>query len=168
MAPTEAAARSAMAPALLPRRVVERVYLTYDRGMPLVHLSREAASEKDPDLVASMFDAIEAFMEDAFASMHAGTVRSIEIGERCHVAFGKGRWLLLYVMYRGRESNRLEDRVIRNVHELESRFAPLLRAWNGDMGDIEPIKQVLREEWGVPEERDVFQLAAAALPEPPA
>lgn len=146
-----------MAPALLPHRVIERVYLTYDRGMPLVHLSREPESEKDPDLVASMFDAIQAFMDDAFRTMHAGTVRSMEIGERCHVAFGKGHWLLLYVMYRGRESNRLEDRVIRNVHELEAQFEPTLKSWNGDMKDVEPIKELLKAEWGVPEEIEMFQ-----------
>lgn len=156
-----------MAPSLLPRRVIERVYLTYDRGMPLVHLSRASSSDKDPDLVASMFDAIEAFMEDAFRDMHAGTVRSMEIGERCHVAFGKGHWLLLYVMYRGRESNRLEDRVIRNVHQLESRFAPLLRSWNGDMKDVEPLKQVLKEEWGVPEDLAPFHPTTPALLEDP-
>ena len=154
-----------MVPTLLHPRVVERVYLTYDRGLPLVHLSREATSEKDPDLVASMFDAIQAFMDDAFADMHAGTVRSMEVGPRCHVAFGKGKWLLLYVMYRGRESNRLEDRVIRNVHELEARFEPLLRRWNGDMKDVQPLKEVLKEEWGVPEEQVPF---APAAPEPPA
>ena len=153
-----------MAPALLSRRVIERVYLTYDRGMPLVHLSRASGSDKDPDLVASMFDAVQAFMEDAFRDMHAGTVRSMEIGDRCHVAFGKGRWLLLYVMYRGHESNRLEDRVIRNVHELESQFAPLLRSWNGDMREVEPLKERLKAEWGVPEERETFN----PTPTPPA
>ena len=145
-----------MAFGFLARRVIERVYLTYDRGLPLVHLSRAARSDKDPDLVASMFDAIEAFMEDAFHDMHAGTIRSMEIGDRCHVAFGKGRWLLLYVLYRGRESNRLEDRVIRNVRELDARFAPLLRSWSGDMRDVEPIKARLRDEWGVPEEQETF------------
>lgn len=150
-----------MAPSLLPHRVIERVYLTYDRGMPLVHLSREPSSEKDPDIVASMFDAVEAFMEDAFHSMHAGIVRSVEIGERCHVAFGKGQWLLLYVMYRGRESNRLEDRVIRNVHELESRFGPVLKSWDGDMSKVEPLKEILKQEWGVPEEVAVFQPAVS-------
>ena len=157
-----------MAPAFLPRRTIERVYLTYDRGMPLVHLSREPSSEKDPDLVASMFDAIQAFMDDAFHDMHAGTVRSMEVGERCHVAFGKGHWLLLYVMYRGRESNRLEDRVIRNVHELEARFAPLLQSWNGDMKDVEPLVQTLKDEWGVPEEHAVFRPTMSELAsEPP-
>lgn len=156
-----------MTPALLPHRVIERVYLTYDRGMPLVHLSREPSSEKDPDLVASMFDAIQAFMDDAFHNMHAGTVRSMEIGERCHVAFGKGHWLLLYVMYRGRESNHLEDRVIRNVHELEAQFEPLLRSWSGDMKEVEPIKALLKEEWGVPEELETFQPRSFVTTDPP-
>ncbi len=153
-------------PSLLHPRVIERVYLTYDRGMPLVHLSREPESDKDPDLVASMFDAIQAFMDDAFRNMHAGTVRSMEIGDRCHVAFGKGQWLLLYVMYRGRESNHLEDRVIRNVHELEATFAPVLKSWSGDMKDVEPIKELLKAEWGVPEEIDTFQPTSSAAPDP--
>lgn len=155
-----------MAPAFLPHRVIERVYLTYDRGMPLVHLSREPTSDKDPDLVASMFDAVQAFMDDAFHDMHAGTVRSMEIGNRCHVAFGKGHWLLLYVMYRGRESNHLEDRVIRNVHELEAQFEPLLRSWSGDMKDVEPIKALLKAEWGVPEELETFQPQSPMPPDP--
>ncbi len=155
-----------MVPAFLSHRVIERVYLTYDRGLPLVHLSREPNADKDPDLVASMFDAIEAFMDDAFRNLHAGTVRSMEIGERCHVAFGKGKWLLLYVMYRGRESNHLEDRVIRNVHELEAQFEPILRSWSGDMKDVEPIKELLKVEWGVPEEHETFQPQAPAPADP--
>ncbi len=155
-----------MVPAFLSHRVIERVYLTYDRGLPLVHLSREPNTDKDPDLVASMFDAIEAFMDDAFKDMHAGTVRSMEVGERCHVAFGKGKWLLLYVMYRGRESNHLEDRVIRNVHELEAQFGPLLRSWSGDMKDVEPIKELLKAQWGVPEDHETFQPAVPAPVDP--
>ena len=148
---------------ILPRRTIERVYLTYERGTPLAHLSRLPPSEKDPDLVASMFDAIQAFMDEAFHDMHAGTVRSMEIGERCHVAFGKGQWLLLYVMYRGRESNRLERRVIRYVHDVERQFAPILQNWDGDMARVEPIKDALAEEWGVPEEHD---LPATFAPRP--
>ncbi len=143
-------------------RTIERVYLTYEGGTPLVHLSRSGTSEKDPDLVAAMFSAIQGFMDDSFSKLHAGVVRSIEIGERCHVAFGKGHWVLLYILYRGRESNRLEDRVIRFVGEIESRFGPMLQAWRGDMKDVEPLKEYLKEAWDVPEE------SAAFLPTPPA
>ena len=129
------------------RRVVEHVYLTDFGGTPLVHLSRRIASDKDPDLVASMFTAIQNFMDDSFHSMGIGDVRSIEMGDRHHVAFGRGHMVLLYVVYRGRESNRLERRVIRFVHDVETRFASELRAWNGDMDRIAAIRDYLAQEW---------------------
>ena len=130
-------------------RIIEHVYLTDAGGTPLVHLSR-LHSDKDPDLVGSMFAAIQNFMDDAFRSLGAGDVRSIEIGTRQHVAFGRGHLTLLYLVYRGRESNHLEQRVIRQVHELEARFASLLREWGGDMDEIEVLRDYLVREWELP------------------
>jgi len=129
------------------RRTVEHVYLTDSGGTPLVHLSRHRPSDKDPDLVASMFTAIQNFMDDSFHSMGIGDVRSIEMGDRHHVAFGRGHAVLLYIVYRGRESNHLERRVIHFVHDLETRFASLLRDWNGDMDRIVTIRDYLAREW---------------------
>jgi len=130
-------------------RIIEHVYLTDAGGTPLVHLSR-LNSDKDPDLIASMFAAIQNFMDDAFHSLGAGDVRSIEIGTRQHVAFGRGHYSLLYLMYRGRESNHLERRVIRQVHEIETQFASLLREWGGDMDEIEVLRDYLVREWELP------------------
>src|SRR5438128_12594696 len=92
------------------RRTVEHVYLTDSGGTPLVHLSRHVPSDKDPDLVASMFTAIQNFMDDSFHSMGIGDVRSIEMGDRHHVAFGRGPRVLLYVVYSGRDATRVERR----------------------------------------------------------
>ena len=129
------------------RRIVEHVYLTDFGGTPLVHLSPYIASDKDPDLVASMFTAIQNFMDDSFHSMGIGDVRSIEMSDRHHVAFGRGHDVLLYVVYRGRESNHLERRVIHFVREIETRFGSVLREWNGDMDRIVPIRDFLVREW---------------------
>ena len=129
------------------RRTVEHVYLTDSGGTPLVHLSRTLPSDKDPDLVASMFTAIQNFMDDSFHSMGIGDVRSIEMGDRHHVAFGRGHAVLLYIVYRGRESNHLERRVIHLVHDLEARFASVFREWNGDMDRIVTIRDYLAREW---------------------
>src|SRR5204863_142389 len=87
-----------------------------------------------------MFTAIQNFMDDSFHSMGIGDVRSIEMGDRHHVAFGRGHALLFYVVYRGRESNHLEQRVIHFVHDVENRFASILRDWNGDMDRIVLIR----------------------------
>jgi hypothetical protein len=129
------------------RRIVEHVYLTDSGGTPLVHLSRHVPSDKDPDLVASMFTAIQNFMDDSFHSMGIGDVRSIEMGDRHHVAFGRGHSVLLYIVYRGRESNRLERRAIEFVHDIERRFASILEAWDGDMDRIGPLARYVGREW---------------------
>ncbi|HYY48611.1 MAG TPA: hypothetical protein VFA17_08000 [Thermoplasmata archaeon] len=129
------------------RRTVEHVYLTDAGGTPLVHLSRRFSSDKDPDLVASMFTAIQNFMDDSFHSMGIGDVRSIEMGDRHHVAFGRGHAVLLYIVYRGRESNRLERRVIHMVGEIESRFGALVKGWGGDTDRVRPLQAYLMDEW---------------------
>jgi len=128
-------------------RVVEHVYLTYDGGTPLVHLSRNFVPGRDPDLIASMFTAIENFMDDSFHEMGVGSVRSIELGDRHQVAFGRGKWVLLYVLYRGRESNQLERHVIHQVNALEERFADVLKDWNGDMDAADVLRDYLAQVW---------------------
>lgn len=131
-------------------REIEHVYLTYDGGTPLVHLSMRVDSDKDSDIVASMFTAFQNFMDESFRDMGIGTVRSIELGDRHQLAFGRGRKVLLYVLYRGRESNRLEDRVIQLVTDLEARFAPLLEDWDGDVDALGPLRTYLEGIWGLP------------------
>ncbi len=146
------------------RRVVEHVYLTYEGGTPLVHLSRTPTSDKDPDLIASMFTAVQSFMDDSFHSLGIGNVRSIELGDRHHVAFGRGHHVLLYVVYRGRESNRLEDRVIRHVHAIEVRFAQMLQDWNGDMDRVAGLRDQVVREWELPARETPAAPSAAEIP----
>jgi len=139
-----------LGPSRLFRREIEHVYLTYAGGTPLVHLSRRLPSEKDPDLIASMFTAIQIFMDDSFHDLGVGGVRSIEMGGRHHVTFGRGRWVLLYVLYSGRESNRLERRVEDLVREIEQRFADVLETWDGDMDRVRGLRDFLAMTWDVP------------------
>lgn len=129
------------------RRVIEHVYLTYDGGTPLVHLSRNFVPGRDPDLIASMFTAIQNFMDESFHAMGVGNVRSIELGDHHQVAFGRGKWILLYVVYRGRESNQLERHVIHQVQALEERFGDLLKDWRGDMDTADVLRDYLAQAW---------------------
>lgn len=146
-------------------RVIEHVYLTYDGGTPLVHLSRNYVPGRDPDLIAAMFTAIQNFMDESFHEMGIGNVRSIEVGDRHQVSFGRGKWVLLYVVYRGRESNQLERHVIHQVHTLEDRFAHLLRDWDGDMATADVLREYLANAWFF--DRDVSSLAVVSSPQNP-
>lgn len=131
-------------------RRVEHVYLTDFGGTPIVQLSRPTASKTDPDLIASMFTALQNFMDDSFRMMGAGAVKSIEMGKRHHIAFARGRWSLLYVVYRGRESNRLEARIEALVREIEAQYGDLLRTWNGDVAKVSQLRGRLATAWRMP------------------
>jgi hypothetical protein len=102
-------------------------------------------------------------MDDSFHSMGIGDVRSLELGDHHHVAFGLGHTLLLCVVYRGRESNRLERRVIRFVHDVEARFANLVRAWHGNVEELAPLREYLEREWDL----HPPELSNTALEAPP-
>ncbi len=145
-------------------REILHVYLTDDGGTPLVHLSRRDASDKDPDLVASMFAAFQNFMDDSFHSMGIGSVKSIELGDRHQVAFGRGHKVLLYVVYHGRESNRLERRVIEMVGEIERDFSSLLEHWGGDLDRLAGLKEHLVRAWKVPARDSPFVPTTVAPP----
>lgn len=67
------------------------------------------------------------------------------------MAFGRGPKVLLYVVYQGQESNRLDRRVIRLVGEIEERFAPLLRDWDGDIDRISVLRGCLARVWDMPQ-----------------
>ncbi|TLZ70822.1 MAG: hypothetical protein E6K10_06585 [Methanobacteriota archaeon] len=135
------------------RRVIEQVYLTYMGGTPLVTLSRSRI-DGDPEIIAAMFTAVQNFMDDSFHSIGVGEVRSMERGRRHHIAFGRGRHALLYVVYRGRESNRLERQVQHVVGEIEGRYARELDGWNGDMERVAAMRGFLEKWFGMREAPD--------------
>jgi len=122
----------------------------------MVHLSSGLATGADPDLIASMFSAIVDFMNQSFHSMGHGDVRSIEL-EDYQVVFGRGHHVLMFLLYHGRESNRLERRVARDVKELERRHEAVLGNWDGDMDRLVEVRRDLAGLWRLSERQDVVE-----------
>src|SRR2546422_3464151 len=117
------------------RPVVDHIFLVDRGGVPMIHLSRGLPTGADPDLIASMFTAIVDFMNQSFHSMGHGDVRSIEL-EDYQVVFGRGRHILMFLLYHGWESNRLERRVARDVKALERHHAAVLEHWERYPGRV--------------------------------
>ncbi len=128
----------------------------------MVHLYRGLPTDADPDLIASMFTAIDSFMNQSFHAMGHGGVRSIEL-EDYQVAFGRGQYTLMFLLYRGRESNRLERRVAREVREIEAQHASLLKAWEGDMDEILDLKRELEARWGLTDSGHLVRMQRVPL-----
>src|SRR3989442_15735320 len=128
------------------RPIVDHIFLAARGGVPMIPLSRGPPPGADPDLIASMFPAIVDFMNQSFHSMGHGDVRSIEL-EDYQVVFGRGRHILMFLLYHGWESNRLERRVARDVKALERRHAAVLEHWDGDTDRLVEVRQELERLW---------------------
>jgi len=148
------------------RSVVEEVFLIYQGGVPMMHLSRSLTSDKDPDLIASMFTAIQSFMNTSFQSMGVGDVKGIELADH-NVAVARGKYVILVVLYRGHESNRLDRRANDIVVDIEKRYANVLKAWNGDIDRLTGVKQLLERMWGAKAKGDAETTLSEAPPPPP-
>ena len=139
------------------RPVVDHIFLVDRGGVPMIHLSRGLPTGADPDLIASMFTAIVDFMNQSFHSMGHGDVRSIEL-EDYQVVFSRGRHILMFLLYHGWESNRLERRVARDVKDLERRHSAVLGNWDGDTDRLVEVKQDLERVWRLRERQDVVEV----------
>src|SRR5438094_10394886 len=124
------------------RPVVDHIFLVDRGGVPMIHLSRSLPTGADPDLIASMYTAIVDFMKQSFHSMGHGDVRSIEL-EDYQVVFGRGHHVLMFLLYHGRESNRLERRAARDVKVLERRHEAVLGNWDGDIDRLVDVRSDL-------------------------
>jgi len=136
---------------------VEHVFLVDRGGVPMVHLSSCLPTGADPDIIASMFTAIVSFMNQSFNSMGRGDVRSIEL-EDYQVVFGRGHHVLMFLLYHGRESNRLERRVARDVKDLEHHHSAVLGHWDGDTDRLVGVKRDLERLWRLQERQDVVEV----------
>src|SRR5207245_8964803 len=94
------------------RPVVDHIFLVDRGGVPMVHLSRGLPTGADPDLIAAMFTAIVDVMNQSFHSMGDADVRSIELADY-QVILGCGHHILMFLLYNGRESNRLDTGLTR-------------------------------------------------------
>ena len=142
------------------RHMIEHVFLVYGGGVPMVHLSRTLTADKDPDLVASMFTAIQSFMDESFHSIGVGELKSIELADH-RVALARGKWVTLIVLYRGRRSSSLDRRAETAVKEIETKYEGVLSDWNGDVDRIDGVRQLLERFYGA---KDTGQVVRGLRP----
>src|SRR2546426_12796256 len=90
---------------------------------------------------------------------------------RSQVVFGRGHHILMFLLYHGWESNRLERRVARDVKALERHHAAVLEHWDGDTDRLVEVRQELERLWRLRGRQDVVEVlrtkSAPAVDAPP-
>ncbi len=123
---------------------IEDVFLIYRDGILISHLSRGDSLDKDEDQLSGMLTAVQEFVKDAFTYGEDRELHQLEFGDY-HVLIERGTLVYLAVVYQGRDSGLIRKKVRAVLDEVESRFGPQFEAWDGDMGQVEGTKDLLRE-----------------------
>jgi len=135
--------------ARLLRQVVEHVFLVDQGGTPLAHLSR-SHRDRDTDVGGPTSALVREFMDHSLQHPGRETGRSNKFPD-LHVAFGSGQYTRLFVLYRGRESNRIGRRVERAIREIEKRYGRALKDGGGRLDQIADVNRDLERQWGLQE-----------------
>lgn len=136
--PIAIAAASLLAVVLVVRMArtqVRHAFLIYRNGLMLMHVSSEAIQDRDPDLIASMFSAIQSFMDESFHSMGVGQLKAVELADH-RVIVVRGADVSLVVLYHGAAARHVENRAREVIKDIERRYGRLLAGWNGDVALI--------------------------------
>lgn len=101
---------------------VEQVFMIHrETSLLIAHASADSATAKDPDIVSSMFSAIQDFIEDSFATQESEALDTLRMGD-LNVVIQRGPLAVLAAVVRGMVPENLRDRmrvVLEDVHRLK-------------------------------------------------
>jgi OOP family OmpA-OmpF porin len=121
---------------------VREVFLIHGKtGVMLQQVTRQAVT-KDADMISSMFTAIQAFVSDSFVGSESRELETIDLGSfKLWIQHG------LYAMVVGAVSGSPHAGLKRVFHgaldEIETKFAPQFRSFQGDVTPFEAARPIL-------------------------
>ncbi|MFQ5552423.1 MAG: hypothetical protein ACE5EW_01690 [Thermoplasmata archaeon] len=130
-----------------PELRIEEVFVIHKKGILVAHQSRTLTPDRDRDILAAMFKAVQGFVKDAFASGAENTMRGLRF-ENFNILIEQGTYHYVAVVYQGQENRVLERRVAELSHRIEEEFGALLASWVGDMQELRGIRRLLPVIWG--------------------
>ena len=90
---------------------VEQVFMIHrETSLLIAHASADSATAKDPDIVSSMFSAIQDFIEDSFATQESEALDTLRMGD-LNVVIQRGPLAVLAAVVRGMVPENLRDRI---------------------------------------------------------
>lgn len=130
-----------------PELRIEEVFVIHRKGILVAHQSRTLTPDKDRDILAAMFKAVQGFVQEAFAQGEEGSMRGLRF-ENFNILIEQGTHHYVAVVYQGQESRLLARRVATMSQTIEAEFGALLAAWVGDMNEMRGIRTLLPLIWG--------------------
>jgi hypothetical protein len=123
---------------------IEQVFLIHrETSLLIQHQLSDLADAKDPDMVSSMFSAIQDFIEDSFSTDDTNELSSLRLGDLT-VLIQRGPSAVLAAVIRGRVPENLRSQMIELLENLHLRKRSQLVEYSGDPDDFLDVEPDVR------------------------
>ncbi len=122
--------------------IIDDVFLTHVSGVLIKHTTRTLRPDRDEDILAGMFTAVQRFIKDSFAEDESDTLRSMEYGDK-KVVIHKGDAVILAVFFREEEPDWMRGSMENFVHDVEGRYGADIEDWNGSLESLPGLGKML-------------------------
>ncbi|MGM0510357.1 MAG: Ig-like domain-containing protein [Thermoplasmatota archaeon] len=121
---------------------VEDVFLIHKSGVLIKHKTRTLKAERDEDILAGMFTAVQNFVDDAFKEEEEGGLKRMDYGEK-KVLVHKGENVILAVFFSGTEPKWALESMTNFVSDIEKRYKGKIDKWKGDLEELPGINDMM-------------------------
>ncbi len=123
---------------------IDDVFLIHDSGVLIKHKTKNLKAERDEEILAGMFTAVNNFVGDAFGGEEKDTLKRMEYGDD-KVLVHKGKNVILAVFISGDEPSWILDSMSDLVADIEERYEGDIEDWDGDVDSLPGIGDMLDE-----------------------
>jgi outer membrane protein OmpA-like peptidoglycan-associated protein len=147
---------------------IEQVFLIHRETSLLIHhVFSEFTEMKDPDMVSSMFSAIQDFIEDSFSVSEGDVLDTLRLGEMT-VVIQRGPQAVLAALVRGRVPENLRDKLKGMLESLHRLKRSQLTDYSGDPAEFADVDDDLRnileiKQKGIEKKRKIPWLAIVSI-----
>ena len=119
--------------------VIEGVFIIYGDGR-LIYSKTDISEVKfeDPELVASMFSAVQSFIKDSF--QQEGELNRLGMGENA-IMIERGTSIYMAAIIYGEPQVDLTDAMKETIRTIENAYAGIIEEWDGSTTSLEAIDQ---------------------------
>ncbi|MEF8832609.1 MAG: CARDB domain-containing protein, partial [Candidatus Thermoplasmatota archaeon] len=125
--------------------VIEDVFLISKRNsMLLLHNTRRLRPDRDSDIIAGMFEAVQNFIEDSFQDTGDWELNKLEFGGN-NIVVERGEHVYMAVVYEGDLSEEEIQEIRDVIDSIEDEFGEELKEWDGDREELRGLKDLTQD-----------------------
>ena len=122
--------------------MIEEIFLIYNDGRLIKHLTRRLKPDMDNEILSSMLVAVQNFVKDSFRGELGGNLDEMKYGGMS-ILIGTGKHLLIAAVVSGEDILDMRQRITKTIDNIESEYKDVLKDWDGEIEKLHGIDKFL-------------------------